>query len=242
MAKSKSAKRVQSWGDIDPKVIQAFIDKVELLQEEMIPRDCDNTSPIQVVIVNRLKQDYFHFTPVPRTEVYSYKTHSYVSQHPDKQQELDDEAEKWMLSNLEVAQSMLSQHFRFKHECNRRDRVSRLPFPERIADACHLCRDKTPYAPLDAVDDYFFKKYGADFPSRYHIKYALENGEKVSCEAYKIRREQFYQSIGHKIEPEPRYCTECRSLLPSYNSKKGAKDKYICVICGTNNQREGDFK
>jgi hypothetical protein len=107
---AKKAKQVESWGDIDPKVFAEFEKRVEALREEMIPRDCDNDSPIQVVIVNKMTHSLSAY-PVPRNEVYSYDFHGYLKFHPDTQLAMDVETERWLSGNASAAADELRRYF-----------------------------------------------------------------------------------------------------------------------------------
>src|SRR5271154_2604721 len=101
------AKQVGSWGDIPQKTFEDFYTAVEKLREDMIPRDCDGDSPIEVLIVNRMVQESISYIPVSRNEVYSYITHGFLKCHPDMQQQLDDETERDLTANVSMAASAL---------------------------------------------------------------------------------------------------------------------------------------
>ena len=116
------AKQVYSWGDIPEKTFEAFYAAVEKLREEMIPRDCDGDSPIEVLIVNRMVQEPINYIAVSRNQIYSYITHDFLRVHPDKQQELDDETERDLTSNVSMASSALERYMRIKQHHNRTER------------------------------------------------------------------------------------------------------------------------
>ena len=227
----KKAKRVASWGDIDPKVIKTFENKVEALREEMIPRNCDNDSPVTVTVTNRMTHEPFPFEPVPDNGVYSYILHGYVKVHPDRQAKLDRESERVLLMNLYSAQQMLERYFRQKHYREDKERVKQLPLEERIKEACSYCDTGVKLKPL-SPDDFFFKKYGADWPSPWHVN-------DRSCDATELRRQLFKKKngIADTLTPEPRWCRNpnCRAKLLDYDTKRGAKDKDACAVCKKDN-------
>jgi len=120
------AKQVYSWGDIPQKTFKEFEAAVEKLREEMIPRDCDGDSPIEVLIVNRMTYEPINYLAVPRNEVYSYITHGFLKVHPDVQQELDDETERGLTANVAMAANALERYMRLK-QFHHRDAQEKKP-------------------------------------------------------------------------------------------------------------------
>lgn len=233
------AKRVESWGDIDPKVFEEFYAAVEKLREEMIPRDCDNDSPIEVLIVNRLTHQGIGYFPVPRHEVYSYVTHGYLEVHPEKQRELEVATERELSNNVHMAANALDQYMRIKQHHEYRDQENRRPLNDRIREKCELCKKKVEFDTANVGDfgyNRFHEKY-PDYPARYHV------GSKDPCRAYDLHRLKF--NLKHPehagTQPETRWCMNpaCRCKLPDYASKRGANDKNVCVNlrCGLDNSK-----
>lgn len=222
------ARRVESWSNIDPKVFEEFYAAVEKLREEMIPRDCDNDSPIEVLIVNRMTHQGIGYFPVPRHEVYSYITHGYLEVHPEKQRELEVATERELSNNVHMAAGALDQYMRIKQHHEYRDQENRRPLNERIREKCVLCQKKVKFD-LGHVHDFaltrLLVKY-PDYPARYHV-------ENQECKAYDLRRVKFNEMHPEYAgtKPEPRWCMneKCRCRLPDYSSKKGANDKNVCV-------------
>jgi hypothetical protein len=64
MAKPKND-RVYSWKDIPDETINAFQEKVYELREKMIPRDCDGDIAVEVEFVDRRKERFSFFQPLP---------------------------------------------------------------------------------------------------------------------------------------------------------------------------------
>jgi hypothetical protein len=221
------AKQVGSFGDIPQETFEAFYKAVEKLREEMIPRDCDGDSPIEVLIVNRMTHDPINYFAVPRNEVYSYITHDYLEVHPDMQQELDDETERALSDNVHMAANALDRYTRLKLMHNMDAREKKRPLYDRIIDACEGCKKGVGFESADKNGIYKTtrEKY-PDYPARLHT------GD-LTCGAFDLRRAEWetrHPEYRGKA-PEPRWCMnpECRAKLPEYNSKKGKKDKNICV-------------
>lgn len=232
------AKRVQSWGDIDPKVFEQFYAAVEKLRDEMIPRDCDNDSPIEVLIINRMTHLPITEWAVPRAEIYSYKTHGYLDIHPDKLADMQIETERVLSFNMKHAAEAFNHHVDMKYFHHQRDREHARPVDERIVEKCQLCAQKVEFDPTndkDFASERLTKKY-PDYPARYHVK-------DQECKAYELRRFKFNKAHPEYagVAPEPRWCMnpDCRCKLSDYNSKKGVKDKNICLNprCGMDNSK-----
>jgi hypothetical protein len=228
------AKRVGSWGDIPQETFDAFEKAVEKLHDEMIPLDCDGDSPISYLIVNRMTHEPIGYLGVPRAEVYSYVKHGYLKVHPDRLQEMQDETERTLADNVSMAASALERYMKLKLMHNLDGREAKLPIEERIRHACRHCAKGVGFKP-DTSSSPLRDKY-PDYPLIYHV------GEDFGCDALKIRREQFYAAhpeLGHN--PEPRWCMnpECRCLLPWDDSRKGKKDKNVCINprCGMDNSK-----
>lgn len=218
------AKRVESWGDIPNETFEAFYKAVEKLREEMIPRDGDNDSPIEVMIVNRMTHAPIGCEPVPRAEAYSYITHGYLEIHPDRLAEMTDETERALTFNVKVAADALDRHMSIKQHYNYVERQSKRPAKVRINEACEHCKNKVAFDPENKGD--FYKNTRAknpDYPYAYHVG----DGR---CTAFEIHRAEWRKAHG-EIEPEPRYCSnpKCRARLADHNSKKGVNDKDICL-------------
>lgn len=222
------AKRVQSWGDIDPKVFEAFYAAVEKLRDEMIPRDCDNDSPITYIIVNKMTDGPLNWFAVPRAEIYSYDTHGYLEIHPDKLREMQDETERMLTANVQMAGNALDQYMRLKHHDHYVERESQRSLAERILEKCALCKKKIHFDLFNEGDFTRLRlaeKY-PDYPSRYHV-------DNQECKAFELRRARFNEAHPEYAgtKPEPRWCMnpKCRCRLADYASKKGANDKNVCL-------------
>jgi hypothetical protein len=230
------AKQVGSWGDIPQETLNAFYAAVEKLREEMIPRDCDGDHPIDVLIVNRMTHQSISYFAVPRDEVYSYATHGYLEVHPDKQQEMTDDTERALVGNVHMASEALERHMRLKQMHNEDRREKSRPFAERIKEACEFCKKRVGFDPNNKGDFYTKTRESyPDFPFVFH-----SNGER--CDAHDVRRAEWQTKHPNYNKPEePRWCMnpECRCKLPDYDSKKGKKDKNICVNprCGLDNSK-----
>lgn len=230
------AKQVGSWGDIPQEQFEAFYKAVAKLREDMIPRDVDGDHPIDIEIVNRMTHEPLNYIPVPRDEVYSYVTHGYLKVHPDKQEEMTDETERALTANVSMATSALDRHMRLKQHKNWSKREANRPFAVRIREACPLCVKKVGFA--DHAND-GYKNTREHWPSYPFMRH--DNGEE--CKAFDLRRAEWrtqHPEAESKHE-EPRWCMnqDCRCKLPERNSKKGVKDRNICVNprCGLDNSK-----
>ena len=230
------AKQVQSWGDIPQEQFEAFYKAVAKLREDMIPRDGDGDHPIDLEVVNRMTHEPLNYIPVPRDEVYSYITHNFVQVHPDKQEEMTDATERALTDNVAMATSALERHMRIKQHRNWSKREANRPFSVRINEACPLCKKKVGFA--DHAEDFYknTREHWPTYPFNHH-----DNGEV--CKAFDLRRAEWrieHPEAGGKPD-EPRWCMnpDCRCKLPEHNSKKGVKDKNICVNprCGRDNYK-----
>lgn len=232
------AKQVQSWGDINPKVFEAFYAAVEKLRDEMIPRDCDNDSPITYLIVNKMTHLDIGYFPVPSNEIYSYVKHGYLEVHPDKQRDLDIATERQLSNNVHIAANALDQYMRMKQHDHYIERENQRPLADRIKEKCALCKKKVKFD-LNNEADFSRNRLGEkypDYPSRYHV------GDE-ECKAYELHRIAFneYHPEYAGVKPEPRWCMnqDCRCRLSDYASKKGANDKNVCLNprCGKDNSK-----
>jgi hypothetical protein len=231
-------KRVENWGDIPAETFQKFYDAVEKLRDEIIPRDTEGDSPIDMLIVNRMTHDSISYFPVPRHEIYSYRTHGYLETHPDKEIELRDETERALSINVKMAADDLDQYMRIKYHQHRVVRERARPIDERIKDACKFC----------AKGVKFNSEHPADFGTRTRAKYpdypfAYHVGDDDRCKAFELRRYVFNQNhpeYAGKPEVE-HFCVnpDCRCKLLGHNSTKGANDKWICANprCGWDNTK-----
>lgn len=235
------AKQVGSWGDIPQKTFEAFYAAVLKLHEQMIPRDCDGDSPIEVLVVNRMTHESISYIPVPRNEIYSYITHGFLEVHPDKQQELDDETERELSNNVHMAANALDRYMSRKLMHNRAEREQKRPLIDRIKDACALCKGKVGFesAEKNGIYKNTREKY-PDYPARFH---ATPDSSSHECGAFDLRRAEWetrHPEYRGK-PPEPRWCMnpECRCELPGFDSKKGVRDKNLCVNprCGLDNSK-----
>lgn len=134
------AKRVDNWGEIAPQVFTAFQKAVEKLREEMIPRDGDGDSPVEVLIVNRMTHQPVTQVPVPRQEIYSYVTHGYLELHPDKQRALEYETERALSFNVHSAAESLEQYMRTKHYNHEYNVKQQESLPESVYCKNGTCR------------------------------------------------------------------------------------------------------
>lgn len=107
------AKKVESWGSIPKQVFKDFEKRVEKLWEEMIPQDYDDSSPIEVMVINRMTHS-LHARPVPRNEIYDYENRGYKKLPPEEQKELDEETEKWLIYNIQASANALDLHWKLK--------------------------------------------------------------------------------------------------------------------------------
>ena len=227
------AKQVSSWGDIPQKTFEAFFAKVEKLREEMIPRDCDGDSPIEVLIVNRMTHLPISYFPVPRNDVYSYITHGYLEVHPDRQQELTDETERELSNNVHMAGEALDHHMRMKLFKNAQEREHKRPVVDRIKEACASCKRKIGFDPDHNNDSYKVTraKY-PDYPSKYH-------SDGLECGAFRLHRWVWELNHPETLRPRnaERWCMnpECRCKLPD----KRNKNANVCVNprCGLDNSK-----
>jgi hypothetical protein len=168
MPKVKRAKQVNSWSDVDPKVIKKFEEAVEKLLVAMVPVDCDGDSPLRVIIVNRMTHAC-PFIPVPLID----------DRVPvgDERQELEEEAEKWLSCNLSVATDMLDKHLRLKRFFQQEAREKRKPLEVQITNACSACSKGIPCLPPSFVN----REFPEGYPGRQH-----EGG--IDCQAFELRR------------------------------------------------------
>jgi hypothetical protein len=222
------AKKVHDWSEIPQETFTAFNEAVEKLRDEMIPRDAEGDSPIQILVVNRMTHQGINFAPVPRHEVYSYITHNYLDMHPDKAEELEDETEIALSFNIHMAADALDQHMRMKQHRNYTTREAGKPIEERIKARCKFCAKGVKFNPNHSGD--FYENIRAKYPD---YPYPYHTGGDDKCGAFDLHRLVFnlkHPEFAGKPE-EPRYCVnpDCRCKLPGYNSKKGAKDKWVCV-------------
>lgn len=230
------ARQVYSWGDIPGEAFEAFYKAVEKLRRDMIPRDCDGDSPIDILIVNRMTHEPIACVGVPRDEVYSYATHGYLAVHPDRQQEMTDETERALAANVHMAAEALQRHMNLKQHRNSEERQSKRPFGVRIREACWHCKSRIGFDPGNKGD--FFEKTRErwpDFPAVFH-----SNGER--CGAHDLRRAEFRaQHPDYDPVPEPRWCMnpECRCKLPDEDSRRGKGDRNVCLNprCGMDNSK-----
>ena len=61
----KSAGRVGSWSDIPDKTFEKFYAAAYKLRDKMVPSDCDGDAAVQLIFVDRRKDESMHFFPVP---------------------------------------------------------------------------------------------------------------------------------------------------------------------------------
>jgi hypothetical protein len=248
------AKQVRSWGDIPQETFEAFYKAVAKLREDMVPRDADGDHPIDIQIVNRMTHEPLGYIPVPRAEVYSYATHGFLEVHPDRLSEMEDETERALTANIAMATEALDRYMRLKQHRNWKKREANRPFAVRIREACLLCATKVGFA--DHEHDPYGKtreKY-PDFPLMYH-SHVVETKEApltydmalaaATCRAFDLRRAEWRtqhpEAWGDIKHEEPRWCAnpECRCKLPDRDSKKGVKDRNVCVNprCGLDNSK-----
>lgn len=214
---ARKAKQVEHWGMIDPKVIKAFEKRVEQLREEMIPRDYDHDSPIEVYIVDK-RTHSLSAMPVPRNEVYSYDKRGYLTFHPDKQRAMDNETERWLGYNASIATKAVEQYFDERNRAFYNDKEAAAerarPIADRIAEACSLCVTKTGFLPRRPEKDGSVSK---------GLGYMHEDGTEYGtyCRAYKLRCIQ----TGRKDEDEPEaeWCPTCRAELGERKVKQGVR-------------------
>ena len=216
---TKKAKQVEHWGQIDPAVFDEFEKRVYALQKEMIPCDFDGSSPVSVVLVNRVKHEYFHYMPVPRNDVYSAEIHGAVEFHPDKQEEMDIETERGLKYNLRIATDELQRYLDrrsidFEQRKSRRENAKK-SLKVRIKEGCAHCRLGVAFELNPEV--------GSPIPV-FHIG-------KLPCTSRGLRYMQWKKERGKEIpsKPEPRWCLKCQARLSDYNSRRGVEDKDICM-------------
>lgn len=225
------AKQVNSWGDIPQEKFEAFYEAVAKLREEMVPRDCDNDHPLELIIVNRMTHEPLNYLAVPRSEIYSYETHGYLRVHPDKQRELEMETERALTANVSMAASALERYQSLKYIHYRNDSERARPLADRIKEACPLCKKKVGFE--NHPHDFYAKtrENYPTFPLKYHVGAAPDSN--YECKAFYLRR-ALWESEHPEYRganPAPRWCMnpECRAKLADYNSRKGKKDKNICL-------------
>jgi hypothetical protein len=219
MAKAKS---VSSWGDIDPKVFKAFEKKVFALREQMIPRDCDGDSPIEIIIVDK-RTHSISARPVPRNEVYSYDKRGFLKFRPDKQRELDNETERWMGYNVSVATKEIEHYFDMRNHEFWRDKEARekaaveakKPLKQRINEACEYCAKGTPFQ--------LVRRDGrTDVPPYMHDLGEPSNSNGGGyCKAYKFHK--MVAGIPDKPVPEEEWCKTCLAEMGERLVKRGVK-------------------
>jgi hypothetical protein len=135
-----------------------------------------------------------------------------------------------------MAAEALDRYMCLKHHHNLKEREAKRPFAERIAEACEHCKKGIGFDPKNKGDFYTKTRQSyPDFPLVFH-----SNGER--CEAHEIRRAEFRTTHpGYMPEPTPRWCMnpECRCRLRDEDSRKGKKDRNICLnpLCGMDNSK-----
>jgi len=97
------AKQVGSWHDIPDQTIDAFTKAVAKLRDEMIPRDCDGDSAVQIVLVDRRKYEYLDYEPVEYSHILDKMTGK-------KGEERKDWNERMLLLNFKVASNDLERY------------------------------------------------------------------------------------------------------------------------------------
>ncbi len=220
-----SPKRVSSWQEIPLRAFADLEKAIDKVVRAFIPADYEGDRPIQYRIANRLIEEPFSFEPVPLTALFDERG-NHLTFHPDKQQAMEDWAERTMMLNIELATGMLDRHLRLKHMRQDRERVKRLPYAERIRQMCALCKKGVALEPR-SIDNSFLEKH-PDYPARDHI-----NDQK--CESFEARRHQYNLDRGIEKETEPRWCPTCQARMREHNSRKGVEDKDICQnpLCPT---------
>ena len=105
------AKQVGSWHDLPDETIDQFCKAVEKLRTEMIPRDCDGDSAVQVVIVDRRKYNHLSYEPIE----YSHVLDKLEGEDGDERRDWN---ERMLLMNFKIASDDLERY----HELQRRRR------------------------------------------------------------------------------------------------------------------------
>ena len=101
--KMTKAKQVGSWHDIPDQTIDAFTKAVAKLRDEMIPRDCDGDSAVQIVLVDRRKYENLDYELVEYSHILDKMTGK-------KGEERKDWNERMLLLNFKVASNDLERY------------------------------------------------------------------------------------------------------------------------------------
>lgn len=201
-------KRISRWADVTPKTFAALTKAVAQAVVKLIPQDFDGDRPVQVIVINRNEQEYFHYHPVPRIDdlpdIYDAK----LVFHPDKESEMEDDAERVMLMNLHVAYDELDRHMSGKHRLRMKERESHLPLKEQVDRACNLCKKGVGFKQVNNPNL-------PGWPPTQHV------GGEI-CGSHSIRRAQYDRDRRKdKPDPEPLYCSnpKCRARLYDYSDR-----------------------
>lgn len=186
------SKRVNSWHDIPDKTINDFVKMVERLRKKMIPRDSDNDSAVEVTIIDRRKYESFHYQPIP----YS---HDIGKLPPDKQEELEEEIERWLTCNLSMASDALDRWLKMRSYRQQRRRLLRQPLEVQIAAACVHCRNNVGFKDGDEA---LAQAPGMAKRDPFKPSPTVDHLNGKHCDAWRLRVNLYYQKKG-KTQPYP---------------------------------------
>jgi len=115
MAKAKS---VGSWHDIPDETIDQFAKAIEKLRDEIIPRDCDGDSAVQIVIVDRRKYSHLPYEPIE----YSHVLEKLAGEDAEDRKDWN---ERMLLMNFKIASDDLERHLEWQRYRRQEERKSK---------------------------------------------------------------------------------------------------------------------